>query len=227
MMVSDAENYYLLKHCPERMREMGLNKLVLAPNILGESLLYLSFAILSNSWMTVFLLLATWIALFYPINATKRNTIKETIQEFEEAKRYGVSGGYFTTFGVASYEQSLEGVETASSSGSDSGAGSDNSRRKNGQGAACRWSDSKLSEGDYEGASAFNDDDEVSNFRKRRSSRLSDAKNSSTRDSHKSSKGAACTSCENKECSCDICSCDPCCCGRSKVATVQAPRRLL
>ena len=42
MMVSDAENYYMMEHCPERVREVGLNKMVLAPNVLGEAFLYLS-----------------------------------------------------------------------------------------------------------------------------------------------------------------------------------------
>ena len=69
---------------------MGLNKMVLAPNVLGEAFLYLSFTVLSNSWVTMILLLTMWVALFYPINVMKNQTVKETLQDYEMMKRRGL-----------------------------------------------------------------------------------------------------------------------------------------
>ena len=83
MMVSDAENYYLLMHSPDDIGKLGLTRLIVAPNMIGESFLYTSFAILTQSPPSLLLLIGAWILLFNPINNMKANSLVHYLQKWE------------------------------------------------------------------------------------------------------------------------------------------------
>lgn len=87
MMVSDAENYYLLMHSPDDIGKLGLTRLIVAPNMIGESFLYTSFAVLTQSPPILLLLIGVWIVLFNPINNMKANSLVHYLQKWELWKR--------------------------------------------------------------------------------------------------------------------------------------------
>ena len=87
MMVSDAENYYLLEHSPDDISKIGVNRLVVAPNIIGEFFLYCSFAILSQSPPALLLLLGLWVMIYHPVNTMKANNLVHYLQNWEHWKR--------------------------------------------------------------------------------------------------------------------------------------------
>ena len=227
MLVSDAENYYMMQHCPERLRDAGLNKLVLAPNVLGEGMLYLSFTILSNSWVTMLLLLAMWITLFYPINVMKSQSVTEYIQNFEQAKRTG--GGGLTY--IASYwGDSRVGDPTSSDSdttksGEESGEESSEGMRGQTYGSDVQVESKFGGEGCEEGARPEMKGGEIASTLRRRSTRLGAPGSSNAEDRGKRmpSEEVLHGPCPNEECGCDNCGCSPCHCGMGEAPTAKAP----
>lgn len=87
MMIADAENFYLLEHSPDDIGEIGLTRLIVAPNIIGEALLYCSFATLSQSPSALLLLGGLWIVLFQPVNNMKADTLVHYLQKWEYWKQ--------------------------------------------------------------------------------------------------------------------------------------------
>jgi hypothetical protein len=45
-----------------------VKRLIVYPNIAGEVLIYLSFCMLSSSWLSMLVLLVTWSIVFWPVN---------------------------------------------------------------------------------------------------------------------------------------------------------------
>jgi hypothetical protein len=91
IMASDAENYYLLLHAPEDVGKMGLTRLIVAPNLLGEAVVYASFAILSQSWVSWAVLAGVFVAIFYPINVIKAQTLADYFERWQVYQTTGAS----------------------------------------------------------------------------------------------------------------------------------------
>lgn len=68
MIGSDCQKYYTLKYLSPTTEKFlisdGFFKITRNPNYLGEMMLYLSFALLSQHWLSYLILFGTWLTLF-------------------------------------------------------------------------------------------------------------------------------------------------------------------
>ena len=84
MMISDAQTHWILKYQqPRQLITEGMNKYIRHPNYLGETMLYLSFVLLSRHWFP-FIVFLIMCSLFYTNNIKK----EKSLSRYKEWKQY-------------------------------------------------------------------------------------------------------------------------------------------
>ena len=84
LTIADAEAYHVATYHPEKMAQMGCNRLVCYPSYLAETLMFCSFAILSRDTMSWLVLLLVFMVVFQPMNLAKERSIRNLIQAWAD-----------------------------------------------------------------------------------------------------------------------------------------------
>ena len=89
MLVSDCQMHFSLKYHPGHLITSGMFSLIRQPNFAGEILLYLSFCLLSRSWISFLLFGIAFAGVLYPTMTNK----EKSLSRYPEWKDYSARTG--------------------------------------------------------------------------------------------------------------------------------------